>query len=184
MKEINSERKGEYDLRSSSRKEESFLEVESDICLLKSLTDRDQLWIIFLESSKLSLTPSPHFQKIILHFFSFILKKPCSNVQNLQYKFWIENDPVSLNISENSSILVAPPVPTCGVVIVQSIFWITMSQQHQWSNHWKTAWERWWSRPGSGWQNLAAFRREQKYQWKFSSSAYLQFSRQMRCFCV
>ena len=28
----------------------------------------------------------------------------------------------------------------------------------------------------SGWQNLAAFRREQKWQWKFSSSAYLQFS--------
>ena len=27
-----------------------------------------------------------------------------------------------------------------------------------------------------GWQNLAAFRREQKWQWKFSSNAYLQFS--------
>ena len=36
----------------------------------------------------------------------------------------------------------------------------------------------------AGWQNLAAFRREQKWQGKFSSSAYLQFSRQMRCFCV
>ena len=35
-----------------------------------------------------------------------------------------------------------------------------------------------------GWQNLAAFRREQKWQWKFSSSAYLQFSRQMRRFCA
>ena len=29
----------------------------------------------------------------------------------------------------------------------------------------------------AGWQNLAAFRREQKWQWKFSSNAYLQFSR-------
>ena len=36
----------------------------------------------------------------------------------------------------------------------------------------------------SGWQNLAAFRREQKWQWKFSSSTYLQFSRQMRRFCA
>ena len=34
-----------------------------------------------------------------------------------------------------------------------------------------------------GWQNLAAFRREQKWQWKFSS-AYLQFLRQMRRFCA
>ena len=33
-----------------------------------------------------------------------------------------------------------------------------------------------------GWQNLAAFRREQKWPWKFSSSAYLPFSRQMRRF--
>ena len=37
---------------------------------------------------------------------------------------------------------------------------------------------------GTGWQNLAAFRREQKWQWKFSSSAYLQFSRQMHRFCA
>ena len=36
----------------------------------------------------------------------------------------------------------------------------------------------------AGWQNLAAFRREQKWQWKFSSNAYLQFSRQMRRFCA
>ena len=36
----------------------------------------------------------------------------------------------------------------------------------------------------AGWQNLAAFRREQKWQWKFSSSAYLQISRQMRRFCA
>ena len=36
----------------------------------------------------------------------------------------------------------------------------------------------------TGWKNLAAFRREQKWQWKFSSSAYLQFSRQMRRFCA
>ena len=36
----------------------------------------------------------------------------------------------------------------------------------------------------AGWQNLAAFRREQKWQLKFSSNAYLQFSRQMRHFCV
>ena len=35
-----------------------------------------------------------------------------------------------------------------------------------------------------GWQNLATFRREQKWQWKFSSNAYLQFSRQMRPFCA
>ena len=34
----------------------------------------------------------------------------------------------------------------------------------------------------AGWQNLAAFRREQKWQWKFSSCAYLQFLRQMRRF--
>ena len=43
-------------------------------------------------------------------------------------------------------------------------------------------WSIWYLVPG--WQNLAAFRREQKWQWKFSSSAYLQFSRQMRCFCT
>ena len=36
----------------------------------------------------------------------------------------------------------------------------------------------------SGWQNLAAFRRGQKWQWKFSSSAYLQFSQQMGRFCA
>ena len=36
----------------------------------------------------------------------------------------------------------------------------------------------------TGWQNLTAFRREQKWQWKFSSSAYLQSLRQMRCFCA
>ena len=36
----------------------------------------------------------------------------------------------------------------------------------------------------AGWQNLAAFRRKQKWQRKFSSSAYLQFSRQMRRFCA
>ena len=35
-----------------------------------------------------------------------------------------------------------------------------------------------------GWQNLAPFRREQKWQWEFSSSAYLQFLRQMRRFCA
>ena len=35
-----------------------------------------------------------------------------------------------------------------------------------------------------GWQNLAAFRREQKWQWKVSSSAYIQFLRQMRRFCA
>ena len=34
----------------------------------------------------------------------------------------------------------------------------------------------------SGLQILAAFRREQKWQGKLSSSAYLQFSRQMRRF--
>ena len=36
----------------------------------------------------------------------------------------------------------------------------------------------------TGWQNLAAFRQRQKWPWKFSSSAYLQFSRQMRRFCA
>ena len=36
----------------------------------------------------------------------------------------------------------------------------------------------------SGWQNLAAFRWGQKLSWKFSSSAYLKFSRQMRHFCA
>ena len=36
----------------------------------------------------------------------------------------------------------------------------------------------------SGWQILAAFRRMQKWQGKLSSSAYLQFSRQMRRFCA
>ena len=35
-----------------------------------------------------------------------------------------------------------------------------------------------------GWQNLAAFHWEQKWQWKFSSSAYLQFLRQLRRFCA
>ena len=35
-----------------------------------------------------------------------------------------------------------------------------------------------------GWQNLAAFRREQKWQWKFLSNAYLQFSHKMRRFCA
>ena len=39
-------------------------------------------------------------------------------------------------------------------------------------------------RSSPGWQNLAAFRREQKWQWKLSSNAYLQFSRQMRRFCA
>ena len=34
----------------------------------------------------------------------------------------------------------------------------------------------------SGWQNLSAFRRGQKWSRKFSSSAYLQFSRQMHRF--
>ena len=35
-----------------------------------------------------------------------------------------------------------------------------------------------------GWQNLAAFRRGQKWPWKFLSSALLQFLRQMRRFCA
>ena len=43
-------------------------------------------------------------------------------------------------------------------------------------------WSIWYLVPG--WQNLAAFRREQKLQWKFSSNSYLQFSCQMRCFCA
>ena len=33
------------------------------------------------------LTPSPHFGKIMLHFFIFMLKKPCLKVKNLQHKF-------------------------------------------------------------------------------------------------
>ena len=37
---------------------------------------------------------------------------------------------------------------------------------------------------GTGWQNLAAFRREQNWQWKFSLTAYLQFLHQMHCFCA
>ena len=41
-----------------------------------------------------------------------------------------------------------------------------------------------WPPAVAGWQNLAAFRREQKWQCKFSSSAYLQFSRQLRLFCA
>ena len=45
-------------------------------------------------------------------------------------------------------------------------------------------WQTEWRNPQAGWQNLAAFRREQKWQWKFLSSAYLQFSRQMRRFCA
>ena len=36
----------------------------------------------------------------------------------------------------------------------------------------------------SGWQDLAGFRRGQKWPWNLSSSAYLQFSRQMRSFCA
>ena len=36
----------------------------------------------------------------------------------------------------------------------------------------------------SGWQELAGFRRGQKWPWNLSSSAYLQFSRQMRRFCA
>ena len=36
----------------------------------------------------------------------------------------------------------------------------------------------------AGWQNLAAFRRGQEWPWTFSSSAYLQFLRQMRRFCA
>ena len=35
----------------------------------------------------------------------------------------------------------------------------------------------------SGWQDLAGFRRGQTWPWNLSSSAYLQFSRQMRRFC-
>ena len=35
-----------------------------------------------------------------------------------------------------------------------------------------------------GWQDLAGFRRGQKWPWNLSSSAYLQFSRQMRRFCA
>ena len=36
----------------------------------------------------------------------------------------------------------------------------------------------------AGWQDLAGFRRGQKWPWNLSSSAYLQFSRQMRRFCA
>ena len=35
-----------------------------------------------------------------------------------------------------------------------------------------------------GWQNLAAFCQEQKWQWKFSSSTYSQILRQMPRFCA
>ena len=35
-----------------------------------------------------------------------------------------------------------------------------------------------------GWQDLAGFRRGQKWPWNLSSSAYLQFLRQMRRFCA
>ena len=42
----------------------------------------------FLKSSKRSLTPSPHFRKVILQIFRKIMpKKPCLKVQNLQNKF-------------------------------------------------------------------------------------------------
>ena len=36
----------------------------------------------------------------------------------------------------------------------------------------------------TGWQDLAGFRGVQKWPWNLSSSAYLQFSRQMRRFCA
>ena len=36
----------------------------------------------------------------------------------------------------------------------------------------------------TGWQDLAGFRWGQKWPWNLSSSAYLQFSRQMRRFCA
>jgi len=36
----------------------------------------------------------------------------------------------------------------------------------------------------AGWQNLVAFRWEQKWQRKFLPSAFLQLSRQMRRFCA
>ena len=44
--------------------------------------------------------------------------------------------------------------------------------------------EKYLSNIDTGWQNLAAFRRGQKWPWKFSSSAYLHFLRQIRPFCA
>ena len=41
-----------------------------------------------------------------------------------------------------------------------------------------------WMLWSSGWQKLAAIRRRQKWPWKFLSSTYLKFSRQIRRFCA
>ena len=51
----------------------------------------------FRKSSKRPLTILQIF------FLNFMLQRPCLKVQNMQHKFW--------NFSENSSVLVAPPVP-------------------------------------------------------------------------
>ena len=50
--------------------------------------------------------------KLILQFSDNACLKPCIKVQNLQYKFFgLKMTPSPWNFSENSSVLVPPPVP-------------------------------------------------------------------------
>ena len=69
----------------------------------------------FWKNSKPYLTPPPHFRKIILQIV--FGKRPKKNiymkVQKLQYKFldWKLPSPSLWKFSENSSVLVAWPVP-------------------------------------------------------------------------
>ena len=52
--------------------------------------------------------PLPFSENLVANFF---LKKLCLKVQNLQHIFCVEIDHPPLEISENSSVVLGPPVP-------------------------------------------------------------------------
>ena len=65
----------------------------------------------FSENSKQPLTPPPFSETYIAIFSENLCLKPCIKVQNLQYNFLDWKWPPPLwNFSENSPVLVPPPV--------------------------------------------------------------------------
>ena len=121
-------------------------------------------------------------------------------VSKISNRFQFTHLMLKICINKKGTITIYTLYETCRGAVRCSAFLSSITfpiyfrngMQHRWlmlSSFSRTFiyWSRIWRKIeyfGTGWQNLAAFRREQKWHWKFPSNAFLQFSRQMRRFCA
>ena len=104
--------------------------------------------------------------------FTVFISTPSKGFQNMTWRYANNHTSWDLHISDVQQGVGYPGYAECNPTIPHAKWWemyIYFKETEDPSR--------------AGWQNLVAFRRGQKWPSKFSSSAYLQFSRQMRCFC-